>query len=92
MMGRSSRRRAERLAEKLRQVRLSLGLSQNEVIGRLGVELTQNRVSDYEMGKAEPPLPLPLGYARMAGVCLERLVDDSLDLPEDLPAKARHRP
>jgi transcriptional regulator with XRE-family HTH domain len=80
------------LAEKLLQVRTALGLSQNEMIKRLGAELTQNRISDYELGKGEPPLPLLLSYARVAGVCLERLVDDALDLPEALPAKSRHRP
>jgi hypothetical protein len=33
-----------------------------------------------------------LRYARAAGVCLERLVDDDLDLPERLPAKSPHKP
>lgn len=91
-MGEKARQRPERLAEKLLQVRSALGLSQNELINRLGVELAQNRVSDYERGKGEPPLPLLLRYARLAGVCLERLVDDDLDLPAKLPGKSQHRP
>jgi transcriptional regulator with XRE-family HTH domain len=91
-MGEKARQKPARLAEKLLQIREALGLSQNELIRRLGVELTQNRVSDYERGNGEPPLPLLLRYARVAGVCLERLVDDNLDLPEALPAKSRHRP
>ena len=91
-MGEKARQRPERLAEKLLQVRSALGLSQNELIKRLGVELAQNRVSDYELGKGEPPLPLLLRYARLAGVCLERLVDDDLDLPAKLPGKSQHRP
>jgi len=90
-MGEKARQRPERLAEKLLHIRSALGLSQNELINRLGVELAQNRVSDYERGKGEPPLPLLLRYARLAGVCLERLVDDDLDLPAKLPAKA-HKP
>lgn len=90
-MGERARQRPERLAEKLLQVRVALGLSQNELIRRLGVELTQNRISDYELGRGEPPLPLLLRYARLAGVCLERLVDDELDLPDKLPGKS-HRP
>jgi transcriptional regulator with XRE-family HTH domain len=91
-VGEKARQRPERLAEKLLQIRSALGLSQNELINRLGVELSQNRVSDYELGKGEPPLPLLLRYARLAGVCLERLVDDELDLPARLPGKSRHRP
>jgi transcriptional regulator with XRE-family HTH domain len=91
-MGEKARQRPERLAEKLLHIRSALGLSQNELINRLGVELAQNRVSDYELGKGEPPLPLLLRYARLAGVCLERLVDDELDLPARLPGKSHHRP
>ena len=91
-MGERARPKPERLAEKLLQIRSALGLSQNELINRLGVELAQNRVSDYELGKGEPPLPLLLRYARLAGVCLERLVDDDLDLPAKLPGKSQHRP
>lgn len=91
-MGERPRQKPARLAAKLLQVREALGLSQNELIRRLGVELTQNRVSDYELGKGEPSLPLLLSYARLAGVCLERLVDDDLDLPVKLPGKSQHRP
>jgi transcriptional regulator with XRE-family HTH domain len=91
-MGEKPRQKPARLAEKLLQIRSGLSLSQNEMIKRLGADLTQNRISDYERGKGEPPLPLLLSYARAAGVCLERLVDDGLDLPEVLPAKSRHKP
>jgi transcriptional regulator with XRE-family HTH domain len=87
-----ARPRPERLAEKLLQIRLTLGLSQNELIRRLDPELTQNRVSDYELGKKEPPSSVLLKYARLVGICLERLVDDELDLPETLPARSRHKP
>lgn len=91
-MGEKARQKPERLPEKLIRIREALGLSQNELIKRLDVELAQNRISDYERGKGEPPLPLLLRYARLAGVCLERLVDDDLDLPEKLPGKSQHRP
>lgn len=91
-MGEKARPKPERLPEKLLQIRGALGLSQGELIKRLGVELAQNRVSDYELGKGEPSLPLLLSYARLAGVCLERLVDDELDLPEKLPRKSQHQP
>jgi transcriptional regulator with XRE-family HTH domain len=90
-MGEKARPRPARLPEKLLQIRESLGLSQNGMIKQLDVDLTQNRISDYELGRGEPPLPLLLRYARVAGVCLERLVDDDLNLPTRLPAKS-HRP
>ena len=86
------RRRPERLGEKLRQIRESLGLSQSEMLRRLEAEdlITYPQISGYESGKREPPLQILLRYARAAGVCLEVIVDDELDLPAKLPSKAKH--
>ena len=49
-MGRATRLRSERLAEKLRQVREALGLSQNELIRHLGLDdlIYQSNISGYE--------------------------------------------
>lgn len=90
-MGQSSRPRPAKLAEKLLEIRVKLGLSQNELIGRLGLaeELTQARISAYERGVREPPLLALLEYARAANVSVEALIDDGLDLPERLPASPR---
>jgi transcriptional regulator with XRE-family HTH domain len=90
-MARGARLKPRRLSEKLVQIRAGLGLSQNELIRRLDVDLTQNRISEYEIGSGEPPLPILLKYARLAGVCVERLIDDELDLPDKLPA-SKHKP
>ena len=91
-MGRKPRQKPERLAEKLAQIREGLGLSQNEMIKRLGAEdtLTQNRISDYELGVHEPSLLTLLRYARAANVAMELIVDDELDLPEKLPTRHKH--
>lgn len=91
-MGRAARLRSARLAEKLRHIRDALGLSQNELIRRLGLEgvIYQSNVSGYESGEREPPLPILLKYAQLAGVCLDRLANDDLDLPAKLPAKPKH--
>lgn len=91
-MGRAARLRSERLAEKLREIRMALGLSQNELIGRLGLEdvIYQSNVSGYESGEREPPLPILLSYGQIAGVCLDVLVNDDLDLPAKLPSKPKH--
>ena len=90
-MARGARLKPKRLAEKLVQIRQALGLSQNEMIRRLGVDLTQNRISEYETGKGEPPLMLLLLYARAAGLCVDTLIDDEVDLPNRIPGKAKHK-
>jgi transcriptional regulator with XRE-family HTH domain len=92
-MGRVKRWRVERLPEKLLQIRLALNLSQNELIRRLDLtdKIYQSNVSGYEIGEREPPLPILLRYARLAGVYLDVLVDDELDLPEKIPSKPKHK-
>ena len=92
-MGRYARKKPKRLAEKLLAIREALGLSQNEMIRRLGLddELTQSRISGYELGTREPSLPTLLLFARVAGVCVDVLIDDELDLPAKLPNKPKHK-
>ncbi|MCA1634144.1 MAG: helix-turn-helix domain-containing protein [Acidobacteria bacterium] len=88
----SARPRPERLAGKLLQIRLALGLSQTEMLKRLGAEdlIAYNQISRYESGTREPSLLILLQYARVANVLMEALVDDELDLPERLPSKVKH--
>ena len=83
-MGKTARERPDRLAEKLKQIREGLGLSQNEILVRLGLEdrLSRTAISGYELGTSEPALLTLLKYSRLAGVHMEVLVDDELDLPE----------
>lgn len=91
-MGKRARPKLKRLAEKLVQIRQALGLSQSEMFSRLDVEdfSEVKRISDYEIGKSEPPLVVLLRYARVAGVCVDVLIDDKMDLPAKLPAKPKH--
>lgn len=91
-MGRRARLKPGRLAEKLVQIRNGLGLSQSEMYRRLGLEdlIDYKRISEYELGNNEPPLPVILQYARVAGVHVEALVDDALDLPAKLPGTTEH--
>src|SRR5258707_14451264 len=86
-------KKSKRLSEKLLQIRSALGLSQSDMLRRLGYEdsIPYTRVSDYELGKRVPQLPIVLEYARVAGIHLEDLVDDELDLPETLPGKVRYK-
>ena len=90
-MGRTFRRKPARLASKLLHIRQALGLSQNELIRRLGFEeLVQGTISAYESGRREPSLLVLLAYARAANVPIEALIDDELALPERLPSPVRH--
>ena len=89
----SKRRKPARLAEKLLQIRNGLGLSQPQLLRRLGFEdlIDYRRISEFELGDAEPPLPVLLQYAHIAGVHMEDIVDDELDLPARLPGKVRYQ-
>lgn len=91
-MGSRARPKPERLAEKLLQIRLALDLSQDGMLARLelGESHFRSAVSGYELGTREPPLPVLLKYARLAGVCVDILIDDALDLPSKLPASPKH--
>ena len=87
----SPRQKPERLAEKLKQIRLSLGLSQDGMLERLGLteEFFRSRISAYELGNREPPLPVLLKYARLAAISTDVLIDDELDLPGKLSKPTR---
>lgn len=88
-MGRSNRQKPERLAAKLYEIRESLGLTQEQMIERLDckkIPLYPASISEYEKGKREPPLLVLLQYARIAGVHVDVLIDDELDLSERLLA------
>ena len=82
--------RPDRLAHKLLHIRVTLDLSQPQLLKELGVEdeISYNRISDYEHDKFDPPLPVLVEYARVARVNLEDIVDDRLDLPKKLPGTA----
>jgi transcriptional regulator with XRE-family HTH domain len=92
-MGRKARPRQERLAGKLFQIREALGLSQTEMLYRLGVEdlITYHQISRFETGTREPPYIVLLRYARVVGVSTDVLIDDDLDLPQRLLAKPKHK-
>lgn len=87
------RPRPFRLAEKLLQIRARLGLSQTQMLDRLGLAemMHYGRISEYEQDKREPTLMTLLAYARVAGVHLEDIVDDNLELPRKLPGNVHYR-
>jgi transcriptional regulator with XRE-family HTH domain len=85
----NARLKPKHLGKKLRQIRDALGLSQTEMLKRLGFEedIWYTQVSAYETGRRVPPPIIILGYARAANVSTDVLIDDELDLPATLPKK-----
>lgn len=76
------RTRPQHLAAKLLAVRMTLGLSQSEMVQRLNFQTSGARLSEYETGKREPNLLVLLAYAKAARVRVEVLIDDKLSLPK----------
>ncbi len=78
-----------KLARKLLRIREALRLTQGELIDKLRFDesVKQQHVSAWEKGLREPDLFSLINYARAVNVCLEVLVDDSFDLPLELPPK-----
>ena len=92
------RKKPARLAEKLLMIRQQLGLSQDGIIRKLGLqdEIERDYVSKFERGVLEPTLGVLLAYARAIsstgrGEFLEAIIDDSMSLPQKLPAKPNNQ-
>ena len=84
-MGRAHRSRPDRLGEKLLLIRVRLGLTQSELIKKLGVKteaLYPSSISLFERDGREPSLPVLLAYSKLSGWTINELVDDKVDLSE----------
>ena len=90
-MGTKARYKPEHLASKLLAIRQRLGLSQSQIASllELNVKRPTSRVSEYENSVREPHLCLLLNYARLIGVTVDVLIDDSLNLPKTVKLKRR---
>ena len=82
-MGRSRRNKPRRLGEKLLAVRKRLKMSQREMANALNLQVHYSAVSNFELGTREPDLIIVLHYARLAGLTVETLIDDELNLSEE---------
>ena len=74
------REKPMRLASKLKAIRESLGVSQTGMKHLLNYPGPYTRVSEWELGKRQPPMTIVLAYARAARVQMEQIVDDQLEL------------
>jgi DNA-binding XRE family transcriptional regulator len=84
-MGRAKQEKPERIAQKLKDIRLALGFTQDEMAKALeahGVKIYRGYVGSFEVGARVPSLLVTLAYARIAGVSVETIIDDKLDLPK----------
>jgi transcriptional regulator with XRE-family HTH domain len=91
VLGRAARKRPKRLHEKVAAIRDRLGLTQKALVESLDLgEIDRSMISKFERGICEPPLPVLLRYARVAGICLEILIDEEADIPAKLPCKPIH--
>lgn len=91
-MGRASREKPLRLAEKLKTIREALEVSQGGMLIRLGLQdssINRASISGYELGEREPPLLVLYAYSNLANVYLEVLVDDKIDLPDMIPSEEK---
>jgi transcriptional regulator with XRE-family HTH domain len=57
-------------------------VSQGELVRQLGFQalIEHTTISKYELNKNEPPLIILLAYARLAGIPVEQIIDDELEL------------
>ena len=72
---------SNRLPQKLKAIRVSLKLSQNELLERIGFadHLFRSNISQYERGLRVPAPAVLLAYARLANLDVAVLIDDALD-------------
>jgi transcriptional regulator with XRE-family HTH domain len=87
-MGRGKTEKPKRLSWKLRELRLKLGMSHKEMYEALAAQKVKvhiGYISLFEIGERTPSLLVLLAYSNIAGISMNLLVDDSLDLPEQLP-------
>ena len=79
------------IGKKLLQIRERLDISQQAMPVRLGQpHMHPGRISEYERNEREPSLFTLLGYAKLAGVHLEVIVNDNVELPDKIPGNVHH--
>ncbi|MGH9761352.1 MAG: helix-turn-helix domain-containing protein [Blastocatellia bacterium] len=81
-MGRGTRQLPKKLGGKLKKIRLQLGLTQGEMAEALNKRTSsrsihQAHVSGFERGEREPSLLTLVTYARLGGVTVDYLADDT---------------
>ena len=81
----------KQLGAKLRQIRMALNLTQEEMLKLLDLPpvISQTTLSAYERNAKLPPYFVLARYGDVANVWIDVLVRDYLDLPERLPSPTK---
>lgn len=84
-MGRTRRPQPTKLKKKLREIRLKLGITQDQMARELvkrGAEkaVHSGYVADFESGRREPSLLAVLAYSRLVATSTDVLIDDKKEL------------
>ena len=81
-MAKAARPRPVKLAEKLKQIRVHLGYSQDEMLRALGLAEKSNRslISGFEIGTKEPSLITLIAFADLVNVTVDAIVRDDIKL------------
>lgn len=77
-MARYRRKSPKHLGSKMREIRLRLDMTQEEVAAELGID--SGAISRFERGLREPSLLELLTFSRISGVNMEIFVDDKISL------------
>ncbi len=89
-MGSKQLVKPNRMGEKVREIRLRLGFTQQkmfELLERHGAKIHVGYIGSYEINERIPTLLVTLAYARAVGIPMEALVDDNINLPAKLSVK-----
>ena len=67
------------LKAKLKLVRASLALTQEQIAEKLGLisDSRRARISEWEAGRGEPKRDILIKYSELANVDIKKLIDDS---------------
>jgi len=85
-----ARPQPRRLASKLRKIRKDLNVTQQQMadlVRHKRSPVYRGHISEFEAGRREPSLLVLLRYARAAGVNVEELIDDELNLLGETQAR-----
>jgi transcriptional regulator with XRE-family HTH domain len=77
-MARYRRKSPKKLGQKMREIRLRLEMTQEEVARQIGTD--SGAISRFERGLRDPSLLEILAFSQMSGVGVELLIDDKQSL------------
>lgn len=100
-MGLKSRVIPKEMPKKLKFIRNHFELTLDELSKALEAELKllgfpeikvyTGGITEFEKGKREPQIPVLLAYAHLAGVYVDILINDDLEMPKYLSSKIKKR-